>query len=67
MRRVVVTGIGMVSPLGNDAKPAGKMLLPEKSGVSKDQSNLMLRFRPQIAGEVKGFEVEKYLPAKEAK
>ncbi|WP_304405558.1 beta-ketoacyl-ACP synthase II, partial [Turicimonas muris] len=67
MRRVVVTGIGMVSPLGNDAKTSWENALAGKSGVSKITQFDASAFGSQIAGEVKGFEVEKYLPAKEAR
>lgn len=67
MRRVVVTGIGMVSPLGNDAKTSWDNALAGKSGVSKITQFDASAFGSQIAGEVKGFEVEKYLPAKEAR
>ena len=67
MRRVVVTGIGMVSPLGNDAKTSWENALAGKSGVSKITQFDASALGSQIAGEVKGFEVEKYLPAKEAR
>ncbi len=67
MRRVVVTGIGMVSPLGNDAKTSWENALAGKSGVSKITQFDASAFGSQIAGEVKGFEVEKYLSAKEAR
>lgn len=67
MRRVVVTGIGMVSPLGNDAKTSWENALAGKSGVSKITQFDASAFGSQIAGEVKGFEVEQYLPAKEAR
>ncbi len=67
MRRVVVTGIGMVSPLGNDAKTSWENALAGKSGVSKITQFDASAFGSQIAGEVEGFEVEKYLPAKEAR
>ena len=67
MRRVVVTGIGMVSPLGNDAKTSWENALAGKSGVSKITQFDASAFGSRIAGEVKGFEVEKYLPAKEAR
>lgn len=67
MRRVVVTGIGMVSPLGNDAKTSWENALAGKSGVSKITQFDASAFGSQIAGEVKGFEVEKDLPAKEAR
>ena len=57
----------MVSPLGNDAKTSWENALAGKSGVSKITQFDASAFGSQIAGEVKGFEVEKYLPAKEAR
>ncbi len=67
MRRVVITGLGMVSPLGNDVQTSWNNALAGKSGVSKITQFDASAFGSQIAGEVKGFEVEKFLPAKEAR
>ena len=66
-RRVVVTGLGCVSPVGNTVADAWASLLAGKSGI-----NRITRFDPsgfacQFAGEVKGFDVEVYLRAKEAR
>ena len=66
-RRVVVTGLGCVSPLGNEIAPSWAALVAGKSGIATvtkfDHSGLPVHF----AGEVKGFDVENYLPAKEAR
>ncbi|MCX7149241.1 MAG: beta-ketoacyl synthase N-terminal-like domain-containing protein, partial [Rhodocyclales bacterium] len=66
-RRVVVTGLGLVSPVGNSVAEAWDNLLAGKSGVGPitrfDASALSVR----IAGEVKGFDVAAYLSAKEAR
>ncbi|OHC69745.1 MAG: beta-ketoacyl-[acyl-carrier-protein] synthase II [Rhodocyclales bacterium GWA2_65_20] len=66
-RRVVVTGLGLVSPVGNSVPEAWDNLLAGKSGVGPitrfDASALSAR----IAGEVKGFDVAAYLSAKEAR
>ena len=66
-RRVVVTGLGLVSPVGNSVAEGWDNLLAGRSGidmVSKfDASALSCRF----AGEVKGFRIEDYIPAKEAR
>jgi 3-oxoacyl-[acyl-carrier-protein] synthase II len=66
-RRVVVTGLGLVSPVGNTVAEGWANLLAGKSGISRitkfDASSLACH----IAGEVKGFKVEDYLPAKEAR
>ena len=65
-RRVVITGLGVISPIGNSVTEVLDSLKQGKSGVSTiskfDTSNLSVT----IAGEVKGFEVEQYLPKKEA-
>jgi 3-oxoacyl-[acyl-carrier-protein] synthase II len=66
-RRVVVTGLGCVSPIGNTIADAWGALIEGKSGIAMvtkfDASALSTRF----AGEVKGFNVEDYLPGKEAR
>ncbi len=66
-RRVVVTGLGCISPVGNDIASAWKSLVAGQSGIATvtkfDHSGLPVHF----AGEVKGFNVEDYLPAKEAR
>lgn len=66
-RRVVVTGLGCVSPLGNEIDSSWSALVAGKSGIATvtkfDHSGLPVHF----AGEVKGFSIEDYLPAKEAR
>ncbi|MBF6591782.1 MAG: beta-ketoacyl-[acyl-carrier-protein] synthase II, partial [Ktedonobacterales bacterium] len=64
-RRVVVTGIGLVSPLGNDTPTTWKALVEGRSGVGPittfDTSDQEVR----IAAETKGFDASKYLERKE--
>ncbi|MCF8158073.1 MAG: beta-ketoacyl-ACP synthase II [Burkholderiaceae bacterium] len=66
-RRVVVTGLGVVSPVGIGVQPAWSNLIAGKSGITRitkfDPSN----FSSQVAGQVKDFDVSQYLPAKEAR
>ena len=66
-RRVVVTGLGLVSPVGNSVAEAWPRLVAGESGVANitkfDASNFSCRF----AAEVKGFRIEDYIPAKEAR
>jgi 3-oxoacyl-[acyl-carrier-protein] synthase II len=66
-RRVVVTGLGLVSPVGNSVSEGWANLLAGRSGIATvtkfDASALSVRF----AGEVKGFDVESYFPAKDAR
>jgi 3-oxoacyl-[acyl-carrier-protein] synthase II len=65
LRRVAVTGIGLVSPVGNDASATWAALIEGKSGIGSitrfDASKLSVR----IAGEVKGFQAEKRISPKE--
>ena len=66
-RRVVVTGLGLISPVGNSVAEGWANILAGRSGVAPitrfDASALACRF----AGEVKGFDVEAYMPGKEAR
>ncbi len=66
-RRVVVTGLGLISPVGNTVAEGWANILAGRSGIDTitkfDPSNFACRF----AGEVKGFNVEDYFPAKEAR
>ena len=66
-RRVVVTGLGLVSPVGNTVADGWANLLAGRSGIDGitrfDASTFACRF----AGEVKGFNVEDYIPGKEAR
>jgi 3-oxoacyl-[acyl-carrier-protein] synthase II len=66
-RRVVVTGIGMISPLGigNDATWQG--LIKGRSGIGRITKFDPAAFACQIAGEVRGFEPEKWIEKKEVK
>lgn len=66
-RRVVVTGIGLISPLGNDLKSSWEACTNGHSGITKIETFDPSGFAAQIAGEVKGFEPEKYIPKKELK
>jgi 3-oxoacyl-[acyl-carrier-protein] synthase II len=66
-RRVVVTGLGVISPVGNDAPTAWANLVAGKSGIGPITRFDAKDFRVQIAGEVKEFSVESYMPAKEAR
>ena len=66
-RRVVVTGLGCISPVGNTVADSWSNILAGQSGIDRitkfDASNLSC----QIAGEVKGFDVESYMTSKEAR
>jgi 3-oxoacyl-[acyl-carrier-protein] synthase II len=66
-RRVVVTGLGIISPVGNTIPEAWDAVLAGKSGISRITRFDPSRLSSQIAGEVKDFEVSKYLSPKEAR
>jgi 3-oxoacyl-[acyl-carrier-protein] synthase II len=66
-RRVVVTGLGVVSPVGIGVQASWSDLIAGKSGITKITRFDATNFSSQIAGEVKGFDVSQYLPAKEAR
>lgn len=67
MRRVVVTGLGMVCPIGNDVKTSWENALAGKNSIGPITRFDASGMGCQIAGEVKDFNVEEYLPAKEAR
>jgi 3-oxoacyl-[acyl-carrier-protein] synthase II len=66
-RRVVITGLGIVSPVGNDIDSAWDNIVNGRSGVGRITRFDPSAFNAQIAAEVKGFDVTQYMPAKEAK
>ena len=66
-RRVVVTGLGCISPVGNTVADAWANLLAGKSGIDRITKFDASNFSCQIAGEVKGFNVEDYMSAKDAR
>ncbi|CAM8629583.1 FabB 3-oxoacyl-(acyl-carrier-protein) synthase [Oxalobacteraceae bacterium] len=66
-RRVVVTGLGCVSPVGNTISSAWEALLSGQSGIATVTKFDASAFATTFAGEVKGFQVEDYIPAKEAR
>jgi len=66
-RRVVVTGLGMITPLGIGVEESWKGLLAGKSGVKRITQFDATGFPTQIAGEVVGFNPEDYIEIKEIK
>ena len=66
-RRVVVTGLGIVCPVGNSVKEAWTNIRAGKSGITRITRFDASRFASQIAGEVKNFDVSTVLSAKEAR
>ncbi len=66
-RRVVITGIGMVTPLGNSTKESWDSAVAGKSGIARITQFDPSPFAAQIAGEVKGFNIEDFMDRKDAK
>jgi 3-oxoacyl-[acyl-carrier-protein] synthase II len=66
-RRVVVTGLGIVCPIGNTVQEAWDSALAGKSGITRITRFDPSRLASQIAGEVKHFDVAPYLSPKEAR
>ena len=66
-RRVVVTGLGCISPVGNTVADAWANILAGQSGIDLITKFDTTDFNCKIAGEVKGFNLESYMSAKEAR
>ena len=67
MRRVVVTGLGMLSPLGNTPEKTWENLLLGKSGISNIEHFDTSEYTTKFAGLVKDFDAQNYMEKKEAK
>ncbi|MBV8603509.1 MAG: beta-ketoacyl-ACP synthase II [Pelomonas sp.] len=66
-RRVVVTGLGLISPVGNTVEQGWANLLAGQSGIDRITRFDASAFACQFAGEVKGFDVSEYLSSKEVR
>ena len=66
-RRVVVTGLGIICPIGNAVAEAWENALAGRSGITRVTRFDPSRLSAQIAGEVKGFDITQYISAKEAR
>src|SRR4051794_40324957 len=67
LRRVVVTGLGLVTPLGNSAEESWAALVAGRSGIAPITHFASAAFATHFAGEVKGFDPTKWIEAREAK
>jgi 3-oxoacyl-[acyl-carrier-protein] synthase II len=66
-RRVAITGLGIVSPVGNSVAEAWSNILAGKSGIGPITRFDPAKFSCRIAGEVRGFDIAAYLPPKDAR
>ncbi len=66
-RRVVITGVGAISCVGNDVATFWDALVEGRCGLGPATHFDTTDFRTKIAGEVKGFDITRYMPEKEAK
>ncbi|MGV8918604.1 MAG: beta-ketoacyl-ACP synthase II [Pseudomonas sp.] len=66
-RRVVVTGMGMLTPLGTDVPSSWQAILAGRSGIGLIEHTDLSAFSTRFGGSVKGFKVEEYLAPKEAR
>ena len=66
-RRVVVTGLGLLTPVGNTVETAWANILAGKSGIATIERFDVSGFPVRIGGEVKGFDIAEHMAAKEAR
>lgn len=66
-RRVVITGLGCISPVGNTVADAWAAIKEGKSGIATVTKFDATLFSTHFAGEVKSFNIENYIPAKQAR
>lgn len=66
-RRVVITGLGMLSPLGNTVADSWQGILAGRSGIGLIEHMDLSAYATRFGGSIKGFDVEQYLSAKEAR
>lgn len=66
-RRVVITGMGMVSPVGNDVASSWEAILAGRSGIGPIDRFDATDYNTRIGGAVKGLDIEPYLSTKEAR
>jgi 3-oxoacyl-[acyl-carrier-protein] synthase II len=66
-RRVVITGLGCVSPVGTTVADTWEAIIAGKSGIATITKFDAAPFTTHFAGEVKNFHIDEYIPAKEAR
>ncbi|MBT8444536.1 MAG: beta-ketoacyl-ACP synthase II [Gammaproteobacteria bacterium] len=66
-RRVVVTGLGIISPVGNDLQTAWKAVVAGKSGIGPIEEFDASAFSTQFGGSIRGFDISEYMAPKDAR
>lgn len=66
-RRVVITGLGVISPVGNTVEQAWQNVLAGRSGIDRITRFDVSTFPVQIAGEVRDFDIGQFIPLKDAR
>ena len=66
-RRIVVTGLGCISPVGNDIPSAWDSIVNGRSGIGPLTEVDAEKFSCRIAGEIRDFDVSKYIAPKDAR
>jgi 3-oxoacyl-[acyl-carrier-protein] synthase I len=67
MYRAAITGVGIISCLGNDLETVAEALYKGKSGIIADEERMRIGFRSPLTGVIKNFDPEKYLSKKHRK
>ena len=67
LRRVVITGLGAITPLGNTAPDTWRAMVEGVSGIAPIMSFDATNFKTRFAGEVKNFDPEVFFDRKEAR
>ena len=66
-KRVVITGVGALTPIGNTARDTWENALKGVNGINKITRVDTEKFNVHVAGELKDFEIENYIDRKEAR
>ena len=66
-KRVVVTGLGAISPIGNDVNEIWKSIEEKKCGIDEITAFDTTNFKTKLAGEIKNYDSSKYFDVKQAK